>query len=157
MKKEKIKTLPKTKLGALIIDKFNKDKTKINYQIVGIDRDPWCQWDKDYRSWWIIASKSHESFGSFQLWCTRNKGMGNEKEINYTKLKDTEKLAIQKYFENAKLHKKETHFEKSKSFPTAKPWDYTALWFTSTEEFPDLEEYLPESWHQPNPDWSKTK
>jgi len=155
MKKKKIKTMPKTKLGAMIIDKF--DKEDLNYKIVGIDADPWCKWDSDKRSWWIIAEKSYKGTGAFHLWCTRNKGMGSEKEINYTKLKDTEKLAIQKYFENAKLHRKQSHFESSKAYPDATPMDYEALWFTSTVEFPDLERYLPESWHQPNPSWTQNK
>lgn len=144
--------MPKTKLGAFVVDKFGED---VDYQEIGIDRDHWCKWDSDKRSWWIVASKSYTGVGSFHIWCCRNKGMGNETEINYSKLTDSEKLAIQKYLENAKLHVKPAKFEGSKSYPGMKPCEYTAKWFTSTEVFPDLDGYLPESWSQPNPDWAK--
>ena len=155
MKKDKIKPMPKTKLGAMIIDKFNKED--LNYQEIGIDCDHWCKWDSNKRSWWIIATKSYTGTGSLHIWCCRNKGMGSEKEINYSKLKDEEKIAIQKYLENAKLHTKQSHFEASKSYPDMKAHDYEARWFTSSEPFPDLESYLPESWHQPNPSWAQNK
>lgn len=149
--KDERKPLGKSNIAKMIVEKFGED---VNGIIIGIDGDPLGKWDCDHRTYYIHARVDYKGHGTFDIFGFRNRGMGNEKKINYLSLTKEEKFAIEDYIKNGEVKLIHTKFEHSDAYPDARPHEYDINCIFSKKKFPDLEKYLPDSWREPNPSWA---
>lgn len=149
-KKER-KPLNKSSIAKMVIDKFGDD---VNGMMLGIEGDPLGKWDCNRRTYYIVATVTYKGSGTFDIFAFRNRGMGSEKKINYLSLTKEERIAIEDYISKGEVKMVHTKFEKSLAYPNAQPHEYDIRCIFSKKKFPILENYLPDSWREPNPSWA---